>query len=64
MTNTKTMIDALRILSNDIQSGDGVANLCISEAADMIEYLQEQLNLSAKIIIEQNEALMQGGDAC
>ena len=37
MTNTETMIKALRVLSEDIQSGDGVANACVADAANMIE---------------------------
>ncbi len=41
-TNTKTLIKALRILSEDIQSDDGIANACIREAADRIEELQEK----------------------
>lgn len=42
-TDTKTLIEALRILANDIQSDDGIANLffsaAISEAADRLEEL-------------------------
>ena len=36
-THTKTLIEALRILSRDIQSEDGVANAAIAEAADRLE---------------------------
>lgn len=43
MNEIKTMIEALRILSHDIQSGDGVANACVADAANMIESLSEQL---------------------
>lgn len=39
MNNSKTMIQALRVLAEEIQSGDGVANACVSDAADMIEML-------------------------
>jgi hypothetical protein len=39
MTDTTTLIAALRILTRDIQSDDGVANSCIAEAADRIEQL-------------------------
>jgi len=39
MTDTATLIAALRILARDIQSGDGIANACIAEAADRIEQL-------------------------
>ena len=39
MTDSATLIAALRILARDIQSGDGIANSCIAEAADRIEQL-------------------------
>jgi len=39
-TNSKTLIKALRILSEDVQSDDGVANACIAEAANRIEELE------------------------
>ena len=39
MTETKTIIEALRILARDIQSEDGVANAAIAEAADRLEEL-------------------------
>jgi hypothetical protein len=38
-TDTPTLIRALRILAQDIQSGDGVANAAIAEAADRLEEL-------------------------
>ena len=34
---TETIIKAMRILAEDIQSGDGVANAAIREAADRLE---------------------------
>jgi len=36
-TETGTLIKALRILAEDIESDDGVANACIAEAADLLE---------------------------
>ena len=49
--STKTMIKALNVLSQEIKSGDGVANACIAEAALMIEQLsQESTELIAKAI--------------
>jgi hypothetical protein len=36
-TDTPTLIKALRVLAQDIQSGDGVANAAIAEAADRLE---------------------------
>lgn len=38
-TDDKTLIAALRILANDIQSQDGVANAAIWEAAQRLEEL-------------------------
>lgn len=43
-TNSKTLIKALRILSEDVQSDDGVANACIAEAADRIEELEAKVS--------------------
>lgn len=40
-TDAATIISALRILARDIESGDGVANAAISEAADRLEELQK-----------------------
>jgi hypothetical protein len=37
--STATIVRAMRILSEDIQSGDGVANAAIAEAADRLEEL-------------------------
>jgi len=38
-SSTETIIGALRILANDIESEDGVANAAIAEAADRMEEL-------------------------
>lgn len=43
-TKSKTLIKALRILSEDVQSDDGVANACIAEAADRIEELEAKVS--------------------
>lgn len=40
-SSTETIIKALRILAADIQSGDGVANAAIAEAADRLEELSQ-----------------------
>jgi len=45
-SDTQTIISALRVLAQDIQSGDGVANAVIAEAADRLEELQTQLKES------------------
>jgi hypothetical protein len=42
-TPIETLIKALRILANDIQSDDGVANAAISEAANRLEEQQKRI---------------------
>jgi len=50
-TKSNTLIKALRILSEDVQSDDGVANACIAEAADRIEELEAKITeLNVKLI--------------
>ena len=55
-TSTETLIKAMRILSSDIKSDDGVANAAIAEAAqrleeqkDRIKRLEEALNTLVKM---------------
>lgn len=49
MTHPKTGIisEAMRILANDIQSGDGIANAAIRQAADRLDELQARLDATA-----------------
>lgn len=47
-TDTKTLIKALRILANDIESNDGVANACVTEAADRLEEMYKQIDEMAE----------------
>lgn len=42
-SSVETLIAAMRVLSNDIQSDDGVANAAIAEAADRLERLHAAL---------------------
>jgi hypothetical protein len=42
-SSTETLIAAMRILARDIQSGDGVANAAISEAADRLAEQQAHI---------------------
>lgn len=42
-SKTSTIISALRILAEDIQSEDGIANAAIREAAERMEELQRLL---------------------
>lgn len=52
-TKTEILIKAMRILSNDIVSEDGIANAAIAEAAGRIE----SLNLENGILVEKLEAM-------
>ena len=42
-TSTETLIAAMRILSQDIQSDDGIANAAIAEAAQRLEGQRERI---------------------
>ena len=55
-SETKTIIGALRILANDIQSGDGVANACIWEASDRMEELCSELLFQKQLAEKYVEA--------
>jgi len=48
-SKTETIIGALRVLANDIQSEDGVANAAIAEAADRMEELCNELLFYRKL---------------
>ena len=43
VSENTVLVKALRILAEDIQSEDGVANSCIYEAAERIQQLADQL---------------------
>lgn len=47
-TDTETLIKTMRILAQDIDSEDGVANSAIGEAADRLEELQLELTETIK----------------
>jgi hypothetical protein len=53
-SSTETLIKAMRILSSDIQSDDGVANAAIAEAAQRLEDQQERI----KRLEEVGDAVM------
>jgi hypothetical protein len=57
---TETIIGALRVLANDIQSEDGVANLAIAEAADRMEELCSELLFYTKL----NKNFVEAGRIC
>ena len=42
-SSSATLVSAMRILANEIQSDDGVANAAIREAADRIEQLETSI---------------------
>ncbi len=42
-SSSATLVSSMRILANDIQSDDGVANAAIREAADRIEQLEASI---------------------
>lgn len=46
-TEDKTLIEALEILSRDIQSDDGIANACILEAAQRLRELTVPIDVEA-----------------
>jgi hypothetical protein len=55
-SETKTIIGALRILANEIQSEDGVANAAIAEAADRMEELCSELLFQKRLAEKYVEA--------
>jgi hypothetical protein len=55
-SKTETIIGALRVLAQDIQSGDGVANLAIAEAADRMEELCSELLFQRRVAEKNAEA--------
>lgn len=54
-TDIKVLIASMRILSRDIQSQDGVANMAIAEAADRLDEFNDQLADQADLIRKLNE---------
>lgn len=61
-SSTETLIAAMRVLARDIQSGDGVANAAIAEAADRLEEQQAhiaELEARINILLEQRNRLGQ-----
>jgi hypothetical protein len=59
-SNTETLIIAMRYLSEDIHSEDGVANAAIAEAADRLQELlgeNNDLKLENQVVIENQLTL-------
>jgi hypothetical protein len=59
-SSTETIIGALRILANEIQSEDGVANAAIAEAADRMEELCAELLFQKRLA----ERYVEAGKIC
>ena len=60
-SKTETIIKAMRILSAEIHSDDGVANAAIAEAADRLDELQ-QLNVElAEQVVQLRKQLDKAG---
>lgn len=60
-TDTEILIKSMHILSNDVQSVDGVANAAISEAAYRLEELhnenkrlKNEIRMSTAVMCDQN----------
>lgn len=52
MSEQEVLIEALKILANDVQSDDGVANAVIAQGAQEIEKLKKQLELVTNAFIK------------
>jgi chromosome segregation ATPase len=51
-SSTETLIKAMRILSSNIQSDEGVANAAIAEAAQRLEEQQERIKRLEEALLE------------
>lgn len=61
MSDTETIIKALRILAREIESGDGVANAAIAEAAGRLEEQQGRIKRLESIIHKAKVRFCQDG---
>ena len=57
-SSTQTLIEALRILARDIESGDGVANACIAEAACKLQAAAELADIAHGILTYKNRGVL------
>jgi hypothetical protein len=53
-SKTETLVAALRILANDIQSPDDIPATCLREAADRLEELEKECNMAVKALIRES----------
>jgi hypothetical protein len=58
-TKTEILISALDVLSLEIQSGDGVANATVAEAATRLRELNSELETARKVIADDVKLIKQ-----
>lgn len=58
-TSTEKLVAALRVLSSEIQSDDGVANAAIQEAAQRLEQQSEKIKRLYEGILKNNQEIEQ-----
>lgn len=56
-SSTETLIEALRVLADNIESKDGVVNACLSEAALRLETLSKELEDARQLNKDTFESL-------
>jgi hypothetical protein len=56
-TKTETLAAAMDVLAREIQSGDGVANAAIAEAAARLRELDCELKSFCRVLGEKNPAM-------
>jgi hypothetical protein len=60
VSDTTTLVRALRILARDIHCEDGIATRCITEAADEIERLRSRVRFCDNVIRSGDVAALTG----
>ncbi len=60
MSDTTTLVRALRILARDIHCDDGIATQCIAQAADEIERLRSRVRFCDNVIRSGDVAALTG----
>lgn len=63
-TTDETLASAMRTLSRDIVSGDGIANAAILEAAERIKELSESIELIRDAVLHERFQLAGAGLDC
>jgi len=57
-SSSSLVVSALRVLANDIECEDGIANACVEEAADRIEELVEERDMLRNAISGIRDAVL------